>query len=407
MVYISILEDSIAPKMKEFENTIRGRWRTLPHVESNAIYHQCPYFGLLLGDINDFFEIGVMRIVHDIVRQYNDYARESLELTWFDVSNNYNDLIEGYCTPFADAFEAASSGGINRLNQARMELNHSAITRRHGYITNDFTFFLAAETFAAISDAIRSVENDHKAWQVATATQQAMHNRLSALWNKQFESVFMKQIEVQNVFVTREIIKELCRTSNISYQAYLDAKSLPDFKKAKSQFIVGQRAQKAAYEQEKLLAREKIVAELKMQLADIDSKLESFGFSLLGKKRKERKALEERKEQLSAEIQATIKSPRLPSRYLFNLPMGSPAHKEFSARVWVDASFKKDWTFVYSAEKKYYIAYMPDGKPLFTFKGDFLRIYGHGRFFGGRYETIADHSGDAIALPVWFALFEK
>lgn len=407
MAYISVLEDSIAPQMKAFENSVRTRWRYLPHLEANTIYHQCPYFGLFLGDIEHFFETGIMRIANDIARQYNSYAGETLELTWFGVNSNYDELIESYCTPFVDAFQAASSGGINRLNRARRELESSASDRRYGYITNSFTFLLAAETIGAISSAMRAVENDNKAWQMATAPQQSMHNKLSALWNSNFESAFMKQIEAENVLVTRAIIEQLCITSRFSYQTYLDAKASPAFVEAKAKFMAGQQTRRAAAESEKQTAREKIVSELKAQIADVDNKLANIGFALWGDKRKERKLLEQRREQLSAELEATIKCPRLPSTYVFTLVHGSPAYKKFSTTVFDSDFFKKDWSFEYGMDEKGYIAYMPDGNPLFVLRGEFLRLYGHGRSFGGRYETFLDEAANATVSQVRFALFEK
>ena len=407
MAYISVLEDSIAPQMKAVDNSVRTRWQYLPQIKTNTVYHQCPYFGLFLGDIEHFFETGLMRIAHDIARQYNAYAGESLELTLFGVNRNYAELIEGYCTPFVDAFQAASSGGINRLNRARRELESSASDRRYGYITNSFTFLLAAETIGAISSAMRAVENDNKAWQIATAPQQTMHNKLSALWNSNFESAFMKQIEAENVLVTRAIIEQLCITSKFTYQTYLDAKASTGFSDAKAQFMSDHQSKNAAVETAKQTVRKKIVSELKAQITDVDNKLANMGFVLWGDKRKERKSLEQHKEQLSAEVQATISWPRLPSTYVFTLPHESPAYKKFSTTVFDSDFFKKDWTFEYSADEKGYIAYMPDGNPLFVLSGDFLRLYGHGRSFGGRYESFLDEAANATVSQVRFALFEK
>ena len=407
IAFISELEDSIAPQMKTFENGVRARWRYLPNLDSNTIYHMCPYFGLFLGDIENYFETGIMRITNDITRRYRSFAGKSLELSWADVNCNYGELIESYCTPFVDAFQAACSGGINRLNQARRELESSSSDRRYGYITNSFAFFMAAEITGAISSAMREVENDRQAWQIATAPQQSMHYKLSSLWGKNFESVFMKQVEAENVNVTRTIIEQLCLSSQFSYQTYLDAKAAPGFKEAKAKFSGGQQSQKEQAESADKAARKKIVADLNAEAANIDRKLENLGLALWGEKRAERKKLELRKEQLQAEIQATTNCPRLPQTYVFPLVHGTPAYKKFSTTTFDSDFFKKDWRFEYGVDEKGYIAYMPDGDPLFVIRGEFLQLYGHGRSFGGRYETFLDEAANATVSQVRFVLFEK
>lgn len=404
--YISVLEDSIAPQMRAFESGVRTRWRFLPNLEANTIYHICPYFGLFLGDIESYFETGIMRIVNDITRRYNSFTGKSLDLIWFSVNCNYEELIESYCKPFVDAFQAASSGGMNRLDQARRELEYSASDRRYGYITNSFSFFLAAETVGAISSAMREVENDRKAWQAATAPQQAMHNKLSSLWNSNFESVFMKQVEAEDVNVSRAIIEQLCLCSQFSYQTYLDAKSAPGFQEIKTKFLGTQQSQAKPVENSDKATRNKIVDNLKAQVTDIDRQLERLGFALFGEKRQERKHLELRKEQLAAEIQATTTHPRLPQTYVFTFVHGTPAHKKFSTAKFDSDFFKKDWRFEYGEDEKGYIAYMPDGNPLFVLRGEFLQLYGHGRSFGGRFETFLEEYANATVSQVRFALFE-
>ena len=407
IAYISVLEDSIAPQMKSFENGVRNRWRYLPTLEANTIYHICPYFGLFLGDIEYHFQTGIMRITNDIIRRFNTFAGKSIELEWADVNCNYNELLESYCNPFVDAFQAACSGGINRLNQARRELERSSSDRRYGYITNSFAFFMAAEITGAISSAMREVENDRQAWQIATAPQRSMHLRLSSLWSSNFESVFMKQVEAENVNVTRTIIEQLCLSSQFSYQTYLDAKATPGFREAKAKFLGGQQSQKEQAESADKATRKKIIADLNAEVANIDKKLGDLGLALFGEKRQERKRLELRKEQLAAEIQATNNCPRLPQTYVFPLVHGTPAYKKFSTTIFDSDFFKKDWRFEYGMDEKGYIAYMPDGEPLFVLRGDFLQLYGHGRSFGGRYEAFLDEAANATVSQVRFVLFEK
>lgn len=295
IMYISVLEDSIAPQMKMFENSVRARWHSLPDLEANTIYHICPYFGHINSDIENFFETGLMRIAHNISRQYTSFSEKELELSWFGINSNYSDLLDQYCTPFVEAFEAASSGGLNRLNQARVDMERTSSDRRYGYITNSFTYMLAAETVNAIASAMRAVENDRQAWQVATAPQQVMHNKLTSLWSKNFEPVFMKQIEAEDVLVSKEIIEHLCLASNFTYETYENAKNNPVFSSEKAQFIAKLSAEKQNSESEKKNEREQIISQLNAEISAIDEKLVGLGFSLWGDKRKERKILEQKK----------------------------------------------------------------------------------------------------------------
>lgn len=406
IMYISVLEDSIAPQMKMFENSVRARWHSLPNLEANTIYHICPYFGHINSDIENFFETGLMRIAHNISRQYTSFSEKELELSWFGINSNYSDLLDQYCTPFVEAFESASSGGLNRLNQARVDMERTSSDRRHGYITNSFTYMLAAETVNTIASAMRAVENDRQAWQVATAPQQAMHNKLTSLWSKNFEPVFMKQIEAEDVLVAKEIIEHLCLASNFTYETYENAKNDPVFSSEKAQFIAKLSAEKQNSESEKKNEREQIISQLNAEISAIDEKLAGLGFSLWGDKRKERKILEQKKEQLSAEARATTNYIPLPSTYVFALSHGSAPYRKFANMVFGSDFFTKDWKFIYNATEKGYIAYTPDGEALFVLKGDFLRTYGHGRTFGARWETFLDEAANATVTRIRFALFE-
>ena len=403
MLFLHDLELELQKQMQKFELDVRNRWARLPALEVNTIYHICPYF----DDIDNYFQKGIMRIVDHACRQYHSFTGQTKELSWYAVCNDYPDVIEELCAPYIDAFEAVASKGMDRLRSTRAKLENASSRHTYGYITNSFGFALAYETFNAISEALKSVENDNLAWQSATEPQRIIHNKLSALWTKSYNDVFVARVCTENRAVIATIIEDFSLSLGFTYEKYLEEKASPEFANVLQIHQKVQNEQKMQKELSKQQKKKLCIEQIYQEINAINTELSGMGFAFWGEKGARKKALQKKMDSLQAEIRAIEHPLPLPSTYVAYVSHNASLYNIFRKNLdkWHNNSQER-WRFEYSEKHNDYVAYTPQNEPLFKLGQGFLQKYGRHRQIQAKFEGCSSDDYQSQVAEMEYSIFE-